>query len=36
MDLEGCVNEALEMSMSLHRGPAGNLEGCSYTRDIEI
>jgi hypothetical protein len=35
-DPGGCVNEALEMSMSLHRGPTGNLEGGSYTGDNEI
>jgi hypothetical protein len=35
-DPGGCVNEALEMSISLHRDPTGNLEGGLYTGNIEI
>jgi len=33
-DPGGCVEKALEMGTSLHRGPAGNLEGGSFTRDF--
>ena len=35
-DAEGYVEKALATGISIRRGPAGNLEGVSFTRVFEI